>query len=116
MRVSPPGATRFVDRLEGKGLVQRKSSKADRRTAVLMPTAEACSLVQQIQEIEGRALDEVMGLLTREQEERLFEGLTSFIEALVKSRKADITGLCLRCGEAHDVRCILAGDRGEEPL
>lgn len=46
LSVTPPNISTMVDRLEGKGLIARQASEADRRAQVLHVTAKGAELVR----------------------------------------------------------------------
>ena len=72
-----PDVTRLVDRMEKRGLLQRRGSTTDRRVVKLCLTPHGLSLVNALDEPVQRAHAEVLGHLTREELERLNELLES---------------------------------------
>lgn len=64
--------TAAVDRLENRGLLFRGSSRLDRRARLVQLTAEGKRLAAAIFEKHARDLDDLMGVLSNEEKEQLY--------------------------------------------
>jgi DNA-binding MarR family transcriptional regulator len=75
-----PGITRLLDRLESKGLVQRRRRADDRRCVLRSITPEGLELLAELDEPVAEANHEAMDMLSTEQTERLIELLDAIRE------------------------------------
>ena len=75
-----PGITRLLDRLEGKGLVERRRRADDRRCVLRSITPEGLELLAALDEPVAEANREAMGMLSSAQAERLIELLDAIRE------------------------------------
>jgi DNA-binding MarR family transcriptional regulator len=94
--VSPPAATKNVDKLVGLGLVTRERSTGDRRATLLSASPEGRRLVE---EYERRKKQLVTPVLERFSAEELGQ-LTSLMERFSVSlleRETPEAGFCARC-------------------
>jgi DNA-binding MarR family transcriptional regulator len=94
--VSPPAATKNIDKLEGLGLVHRERSTGDRRVALLSASSEGRRLVE---EYERRKELLVRPVLERFRPEELAQ-LTNLLERFAISlleRETPEAGFCARC-------------------
>ena len=76
MSVTRPTATRALDGLESKGLIERRKTEADGRETAVFPTPEAVKI--------GAALNEASGAVTARLKRVL--GSTEFIDTVTKIR------------------------------
>ena len=76
MSVTRPTATRALDGLESKGLIERRKTEADGRETAVFPTPEAVK--------SGAALNEASGAVTARLKRVL--GSTEFIDTVTKIR------------------------------
>lgn len=81
MSVSRPTATRALDGLEAKGLIERRRTEADGRETAIFPTPEAVGI--------GAALNEASGVVTARLKRLL--GGTEFAETVAKLRRVRST-------------------------
>jgi DNA-binding MarR family transcriptional regulator len=101
--ISPPAATRLIDRLEEKGLVDRGLKEGDRRAFSLTVSPEGERAAASIDAIEGRAVEELLGSLTKEERRLVWRAM----ELVIAADEMAPEGLCLHCGDAHDPTCIV---------
>jgi DNA-binding MarR family transcriptional regulator len=111
--VSPPAATRTIDKLERLGLVSRSPSKGDRRATLLSVTPAGRKLVRRYEELKIARLSPVLeGFGSRDLKK--FAGLLQrFSVSLVKAN--DTGGFCLRCAACIDGDCAIGKVRGGCP-
>lgn len=81
--VTLPAVTHIADRLEQKDLMARGSDAADRRVYVLELTRAGRSLVEELDVIRLRALEDVLGRMTPGDRRRVLRGLEALVEATV---------------------------------
>jgi DNA-binding MarR family transcriptional regulator len=94
--VSPPAATKNIDKLEGLGLIVRERSTGDRRATLLSVSPEGRRLVE---EYERRKAQLVTPVLERFRPEELHQ-LTTLMERFSVSlleRETPEAGFCARC-------------------
>lgn len=111
--VSPPAATRTIDKLERLGLVSRSPSKGDRRVTLLGVTPAGRRLVRKYETLKMARLAPVLeGFASGELKQ--FTGLLErFSVLLVKDR--DGGGGCLRCAANIDGNCAVGIAHGGCP-
>lgn len=102
--VSPPAATKNVDKLERLGLVTRTPSERDRRATLLASSPKGRRLVDQFQSRKVERLKPVLHEFSEEEVVRLEELLERFSMALIRSEQGT-EGLCLRCSAYFDADC-----------
>jgi len=83
--VSLPAVTHIIDRLEEKQFVLRGDHPGDRRVHLLDLTRPGRALVQELQALQMRGLEDVLGRMAAEDRQRVLRGL----EALVDAASAD---------------------------
>lgn len=76
-----PGITRLLDRLENKGLVERRRRADDRRCVLRSITRKGLELLAALDEPVAEANREAMGTLSSAQTERLIELLDAIRES-----------------------------------
>jgi len=101
--VSPPAATRLVDRLQEKGLVVRGLKKGDRRAFSLTASTEGERAAVSIDAMEGQAVEQLLRCLTGEERQLVLRAM----ELVIATDGTSPESLCLRCGDAHDAACII---------
>lgn len=94
--IAPATATRVVDTLEGKSLVQRVRQEEDRRTVRVELTEGGACMVEEISDI-GDMLEELVEELPSKGWETLLEGLKHVLKGM--QEKGYITGsvICRIC-------------------
>ena len=106
LRVTPPAATRAVDKLEQRGLVVRCTRAGDRRITVLMCSEEGTRLVQRYRDQQQQTLAAAMSDLSDDE----LTGLTGLLERYSRALVGAETrsdGPCLRCSGYFDRDCPL---------
>ena len=102
--VSPPAATKNIDKLERLGLVARSPSTDDRRATLLASSAKGRRLVQRYEAAKEDRLEPILdGFSEGElaQFTRLLERFSLQLIGLEDSGE----GLCLRCSAYYDEAC-----------
>ncbi len=102
--VSPPAATKNIDKLERLGLVQRTPSVEDRRATLLASSADGRGLVERYEAVKSERLDGVLEAFSAQELEQLSRLLERFSIALLRT-EINGEGLCLRCSAYFDDRC-----------
>ena len=103
LRISPPAATRAVDKLERRGLVVRSGCAGDRRVTLLACSDRGQQLVERYRALQQETIAAAMAGVDRD---AIAAALESYARALVA---AEITteGPCLRCSGYYDRDCPL---------
>ena len=112
--VSPPAATKSIDKLERLGLIVRTPSKGDRRATMLSPSAKGRRLVQKYEDLKAERLSPVLGEFKREEQDLLADLLERFSLSVIQ-REDSSGGLCLRCAAYRDQDCAVGLVRGGCP-
>ena len=102
--VSPPAATKNVDKLEGLGLVARTPCKSDRRATLLAASPKGHRLIERYEALKLKRLEPVLDTFSGEERAQLVHLLERFSVALIRSEDK-IEGLCLRCSAYFDAHC-----------
>jgi len=79
--VTLPAVTHIIDRLEEKQFVVRGDDPADRRVYVLEPTRQGKALVQELQSMQMRGVEEVLRRMSAEHRRQVILGLEALVEA-----------------------------------
>ncbi len=106
LEVTPPAATRAVDALERRGLVQRTPSATDRRLKVLCCSEKGRRLVARYRSLQASRIETVVAGFTPEDIRQLSDLLERYARALVESDPRP-EAYCLRCGGYFDADCPL---------
>ncbi len=104
--VSNAAASKAVDRLARRGLVERIESKDDRRTAHPMLTMKGEFLLKRYEDVQNRVLERLFEQFAPEDFIRTAELLDRFSTDLVQ-RASEPQELCFRCGIYHRDNCVL---------
>ena len=102
--VTPPAATKNIDKLEGLGLVARTPCEDDRRATLLAPSRKGQGLVRRYEERKQARLVPVLEAFSAAELDQLVRLLERFSLALIRSEPGN-EGLCLRCSAYFDDRC-----------
>ncbi len=102
--VSPPAATKNIDKLEGLGLVARTPCAQDRRAVLLAPSRRGHRLVDRYEARKRERLAPVLDAFSAEELDHLVRLLERFSLALIRT-ESEGEGLCLRCSAYFDDRC-----------
>lgn len=94
--VTPPAATKNIDKLERLGLVVRQRSVGDRRATLLSASAQGRQLVQQYEELKAARLSSALSRFQAEEVSQAMDLLERFAVALLSVDSSD-QGCHLRC-------------------
>lgn len=79
-----PLATRTVNELVARGLLERCDDPSDRRTVLVQPTNAGRAVYEDVQRESAVALEDVLADMTSEEADALLVGLEALLEALHK--------------------------------
>lgn len=102
--VTPPAATKAIDKLEGMGLVNRTPSKDDRRATLLSSSERGRDLVIRYEAAKQQRLEPVLEQFTPDELVQMVGLLERFSLELIRTEGAR-EGLCLRCSAYFDSHC-----------
>ncbi len=102
--ISNAAATKLIDRLVKKGLVNRVEDPTDRRERRLGLTKRGEEFFTTITKAGGEHIALVLGRLSRQDRTALRQGLEAFLAANLAD-PAVIRRVCLRCGREHELDC-----------
>jgi len=112
--VTPPAATRNVDKLEGLGLIVRNPSAGDRRATLISVSPKGSRLVKRYEELKRARLLPVLDEFTPAELDQLAALLERFaVSVLEKDKSTD--GACLRCAAYVQPDCPVGKVRGGCP-
>jgi len=112
--VSPPAATKNIDKLERLGLVVRGSPTGDRRATPLTVSAKGRHLVRRYEELKTARVSPILSSYPPETIRGLTELLEQFsVSLLGLDRSPD--GFCLRCAAYVEEGCAVGVARGGCP-
>jgi len=94
--VSPPAATKNIDKLEGLGLVNRSPSKGDRRATLLSVSRKGRRLVRKYEDLRTARLSPVVAAFSAT-ELRQFTRLLERFSVSLLSQEPSGERFCLRC-------------------
>ena len=103
LRISPPAATKAVDKLERRGLVVRSTCSGDRRLTLLACSERGQQLVERYRALQMETLAAAMGIADRDE---IASALERFARALIQL-DTNAEGPCLRCSGYYDRDCPL---------
>lgn len=114
--VSPPAATKNIDKLEAHGLVVRAPSSGDRRATLLSVSPKGRRLVRRYEELKTARLSPVLARFRPEELEQLSRLLERFsLLLLEKELRGEGDGVCLRCDAYIQSGCPVGQLRGGCP-
>jgi DNA-binding MarR family transcriptional regulator len=102
--VSAPAATKNIDKLEGLGLVTRRSSTRDRRATLLASSAKGRRLVRRYDALKEERLEPVLEGFSKNELAQLTRLLERFSLRLIGQEDSG-EGLCLRCSAYYQDVC-----------
>jgi DNA-binding MarR family transcriptional regulator len=112
--VSSPAVSKNIDKLEGLGLVTRRTARGDRRVTLLSANDEGMQLVNAYEELKAARLEPVLQSFDDEELDQLADLLERFSLRLFQSEDSG-SGFCLRCAAYGDQRCSLIQVDGNCP-
>jgi DNA-binding MarR family transcriptional regulator len=112
--VSPPAASKNVDKLARLGLVARSRSAADRRATTLTANARGRGLVNRYEELKAKRIASLLEEFDPNEVEDLSRLLERFAVSLLRQERPG-RGFCLRCGVYIEEDCPIGHVRGGCP-
>ena len=85
LMLAPPSMTRLIDRLEKRGLIERRRDDEDRRKVLAKITDEGRRLVSAIPFLEGTPIRTAVDRMTVAERERISAALREFNAAVMKA-------------------------------
>ncbi len=111
--LSPPAATKNIDKLESLDLVRRSQSRGDRRATFLLAAPKGRKLVDAYEQLKVARLAPILDSFQREELEQLASLLERFSVALLAGDESN--GFCLRCAAYVASSCPVSRVRGGCP-
>lgn len=108
--VSNAAASKAVDRLVRRDLLDRNEAASDRRTVELRLTAEGRGLLDEYEAVIDRTLEEIFGSIPRQELEETAEMLDRLTMRLI-DHGGESEELCFRCGIYFREKCLLRTKR-----
>ncbi len=102
--LSHPGAVRLVDRLQARGLIERRSSTDDGRRVALHLTLAGKAVAESISAVRLAAVTRALDALPDAERSAFVRTAETLLAALV-SGPADALRICRLCDEAICTRC-----------
>jgi DNA-binding MarR family transcriptional regulator len=112
--VSPPAATRNVDKLVRLGLLVRRRSRGDRRAALIALSPRSRTLMSRYERHTAECLDPLLREFPREEVARFTRSLERFTLSLLRHGQV-VQAACLRCAAYFQNSCPVAGAIGGCP-
>ena len=112
--VSPPSATRNIDKLERLGLVIREGHKGDRRVTLLSASPKGRELVRRYEAIKQDRVAPVAEIFEPE-ELREFSRMLRRFSVTLLSQEETKRGVCVRCNAYIETNCPVGHVRGGCP-
>lgn len=106
LNISIPSATRLVDRMVRKALVDRRESGADRRLVQLTVTPAGESALARVRQARVQSLRQTLETFAPEERERLLSLLERFLLAALRDEQT-VKDCCRHCGTEHDLSCVV---------
>ena len=102
--LTPPAATKGIDKLERLGLIVRGPCEGDRRATLLSASAKGRRLVEKYEKLTAERLAPVLGEFSGEDLKQLAGLLERFSLSLIRHENSSAE-LCLRCAAYCQERC-----------
>jgi DNA-binding MarR family transcriptional regulator len=112
--VSPPAATKNVDKLERLGLVVRNQSKGDRRATLLSISPAGRQLVHDFEEGKSARIAPLLARARPGEIDDLCQQLERFALSLLMQHRSE-SACCLRCAAHFEENCPVGRARGGCP-
>jgi DNA-binding MarR family transcriptional regulator len=101
--VTLSAVTHIVDRLEQKGLLQRRDHPVDRRVYVLEATGEGRTLVDELHALQLRGVGPVLARMSARDRMRALKGLEALVGAAGEAAAAEAADRSVRNGRSHGI-------------
>ncbi len=106
LHISIPSATRLVDRLVRKVLVDRRESGEDRRLVYLTVTAMGLRALQAVRAARVARMRQAVAVLREDERVVLLALLERLLLAALRDEQT-VDDCCLHCGNEHDGTCVV---------
>lgn len=90
LMLAPPSMTRLIDRLEERGLIERRRDDEDRRKVLATITDEGRRLVSAIPFLEGTPIRTAVARMTVAERERIAAAMREFNAAVMKAEEESL--------------------------
>lgn len=107
LAISPPAATKTVDRLVAKGLVGRREDPDDRRQHLLTVTEAGQDLLDRVKRVGQDRLSAIMGRMEEADRTAFVRGVRGFMTAAFFVDHELIGRSCERCGCECFESCVV---------
>ena len=107
LSITPPAATKTVDRLVAKGLVDRREDPGDRRQHTLTLTDGGQALLDRVKRAQQERLSGVLGRMEEAERKALIRGLRGFLTAAFLTDNGLVARTCERCGSDCFESCVI---------
>jgi DNA-binding MarR family transcriptional regulator len=104
--ISPPAATKNIDKMERLGLVSRTPSTDDRRATLLAASRQGRRLVSRYEALKEARLAPVLDGFSAEELKQLTGLLERFSLRLINTQEP-MSQICLRCSAYYDDHCAV---------
>jgi DNA-binding MarR family transcriptional regulator len=102
--ISPPAATKNIDKMERLGLVSRMPSTGDRRATLLEPSLQGRQLVSRFETLKESRLAPVLDSFSQKELKQMADLLERFSLRLIHAQEP-MSQICLRCSAYYDENC-----------
>jgi DNA-binding MarR family transcriptional regulator len=102
--ISPPAATKNIDKMERLGLVSRIPSTGDRRATLLEPSVQGRQLVSRFETLKESRLAPVLDSFSQKELKQMADLLERFSLRLIHAQEP-MSQICLRCSAYYDENC-----------
>lgn len=102
--ISPPAATKNIDKMERLGLVSRMPSTGDRRATFLEPSRQGRQLVSRYETLKESRLAPVLESFSQKELKQMADLLERFSLRLIHQQEP-MSQICLRCAAYYDESC-----------
>ncbi|MHB9130763.1 MAG: MarR family winged helix-turn-helix transcriptional regulator [Armatimonadota bacterium] len=106
LRISIPSATRLVDRLVLKGMVDRHESGVDRRLIEVYVTATGVDALSVVQRTRIDRFQHALAAFKPEDRETLLRLMEDFLRVVLCDEQT-VEDCCRHCGDEHDGGCVV---------
>jgi DNA-binding MarR family transcriptional regulator len=90
--MSAPALTQLTDRLDRKGLIERKPAEGDRRCVIVALTARGKRLIDEFRARREKVFSGALAHLSEPEQEQIYKAMSVVTEALEASRRGATAG------------------------